>query len=376
MENFNFIELFIKSPDEFLLQSKTKINQLDREIALLLEERIFWHHGANLSLRKCEKSIPAFDLYFPQDNTLLSYCLDTIWKIQRKNIDPAIVNIVSFLGPRATYSEEAAITYFGERFFRLPCRTFDEVIEAVNQQVAQFAIIPFVNSTEGCVNNVFDMLLSVNVNISGHTIIPIRHNLLSTAPDISKIEFVHSHPQALAQCSEWLKRHGLDGQVTPVVSTASAVIEAKRNPRIAAIASKCASDIYEVPILYKNIENRRENRTRFLVLGGKAPATSGNDLTLLYAELENRPGSLFEFLEPCARRNISVAHFETRPSETIWSYRFYFEIFGHKDDPNLNAAIQEMIKLSSKLTVFGSYPAQEIVSPPARSSGLLMNCRD
>ncbi|MDG1444998.1 MAG: prephenate dehydratase [Methylophilaceae bacterium] len=224
---------------------------------------------------------------------------------------------IAFLGPLGTYTEEAALKQFGKGCNAIVCGSIDEVFRTLEADQADYAVVPVENSTEGAVGLTLDLLLSSSLIVSGEVTLPIHHCLLSKQTDISQISHVFSHGQSLSQCHEWLNRTLPTVQREAVTSNAYAAqmihdLVATDGTFAAAIASKRAAELFELNILAANIEDDPKNTTRFLVLGKHDVAASGKDKTSLALTTKNKPGAMFDLLEPLSRHGVSMTKLESR----------------------------------------------------------------
>ncbi|HEX2014011.1 MAG TPA: prephenate dehydratase domain-containing protein, partial [Nitrososphaera sp.] len=174
---------------------------------------------------------------------------------------------VAFQGERGAYGEMATIQYF-QRASLLPKKSFQDVFDAAQDGGADYAVVPVENSIEGSVNEIYDLLLQTRMGVIGEVYQRVRHCLIANK-GAKKIKYVHSHPQALAQCRNYLLKNGLEP--VPAYDTAGAVkmIKGKKMLDSAAIASKRAAELYDMKILDEDIQDRKNNYTRFLVLSPK-----------------------------------------------------------------------------------------------------------
>ncbi len=264
---------------------------------------------------------------------------------------------ISYLGPEGTYSEEAARRRFGAPAQLVPCATLDEVLLAAEKGQADVAVLPVENSTEGAVNRTLDLLLETKLQIIGEVDLAIHHQLLSKAQSLNSIEVVAAHPQALAQCREWLQRHLPDGEQRAVNSNAEAAKIAADDPSVAAIAGRQAAARYDLPIMAADIEDERDNTTRFLLVGGMPADPTGNDKTSLVCSVVNRPGALGELVAVLSDAGINMTKLGSRPTSTgVWDYVFYIDIDGHKEDAAVAAALQKLTDQTLFTKILGSYP--------------------
>jgi chorismate mutase/prephenate dehydratase len=264
---------------------------------------------------------------------------------------------VAYLGPQGTYSEEAARSQCGSACEYLAAETIDEAVGMVEGGRADLAVVPIENSTEGAVNRTLDLLLASELKICGEVMLPVRHQLISSAQKIDDITEVHAHPQALAQCRGWLAVKLPGARQVPAPSNAAAVQIAAKDGSLAAIAGVKAAEHYGLPILCQDIQDDSANATRFVVLGTAPAGRTDNDKTSLIWSVANQPGALAGALTILAAKNINMVKLESRPSkESKWEYVFYVDIDGHEQDELVAQALQELAKQLKLVKVIGSYP--------------------
>jgi chorismate mutase/prephenate dehydratase len=265
---------------------------------------------------------------------------------------------IAFLGPLGTFSESAATKHFGHAANLLPQGSIDDVFREVEAGHAHYAVVPVENSTEGAVGRTMDLLLATPLKICGETVVRVHQNLMTNETDLAKITKVYSHAQSLAQCHEWLNRMLPKAQRISVSSNAEAARKAAEEAGAAAIAGEAAAARYKLPKLAENIEDEPNNTTRFLVLGKHDSGISGCDKTSLIMSAPNRTGSLHELLLPLAQAGVSMSRLESRPTKNaLWEYVFYVDIEGHRDQPAIKTALEELASRAAYLKILGSYPA-------------------
>jgi chorismate mutase/prephenate dehydratase len=267
---------------------------------------------------------------------------------------------VAYLGPPGTFSERAAIKHFGHAAQPMPEPSIDEVYRAVESGAADFGVVPVENSTEGAVGRSLDLMPQTPRKVCGEVVLRIHHNLMAKEPpaDFAAIRRVFSHGQSLAQCHEWLNNNLPNAERIAVASNAEAARRAAEEADSAAVAGEMAAEHYGLAILAPNIEDEPNNTTRFLVLGDYEPGPSGRDKTSLVLSARNRAGAVYEMLTPFATRGVSMTKFESRPSKVaLWEYLFFVDIEGHRTDPQVEAALEEVSRIAGYLKVLGSYPA-------------------
>ena len=266
---------------------------------------------------------------------------------------------VAYLGPRGTFSERATLKHFGLAADALPTGSIDEVFRSVESGAADFGVIPVENSTEGAVGRSLDLMPQTPMKVCGEVIVRIHHNLMAKVPpkELSEIRRVFSHGQSLGQCHEWLNNNLPHAERVAVASNAEAARRAAEEPHSAAVAGEMAAAHYGLTILHANIEDEPNNTTRFLILGDYQPKPSGRDKTSLVLSARNRAGAVYEMLTPFASRGVSMTKFESRPSRVaLWEYLFFVDLEGHRDDPQVAEALEEVGRIAGYIKVLGSYP--------------------
>jgi len=264
---------------------------------------------------------------------------------------------IAYLGPSATFTHQAALLRFGSAASLVPARSIAEVFEEIERGRAEFGVVPVENSTEGSVNVTLDRLIDSELVITGELLLEIAHHLLSRAQDVAEIRTVCSHPQALAQCRQWLTSNLPEVTLEEVSSTSAAVERAGSDPTVAAVASDLAARLYALPVLSRRIEDNPFNTTRFLVLGRRAMPPTGKDKTSILCSLKHEVGALAAFLDPFARHGLNLTKIESRPTKRRpWEYVFFVDFEGHLDTPPVQAALSELRERCLFLKLLGSYP--------------------
>jgi chorismate mutase / prephenate dehydratase len=264
---------------------------------------------------------------------------------------------VAFLGPEGTFSQEAVLKQFGHSVRTLAVASIEEVFHDVEAGIADFGVVPVENSTEGTVSNTLDMLMTTPLLISGEVELRIRQHLLARMASLQDVRKVYSHQQSLAQCRAWLEQRLPGVEQVAVASNAEAARLAAREEGAAAIAGETAAEVYGLERLMANIEDRPDNTTRFVVIGRESAAPSSRDKTSLLLSSRHAAGALQELLTPLSRHGVSMTRIESRPSRRRkWDYVFFVDIEGHRDDPEVAAALRELEAAAAWCRVLGSYP--------------------
>jgi chorismate mutase/prephenate dehydratase len=268
---------------------------------------------------------------------------------------------VAFLGPAGTFSEQAALGFFGSSIVKVDCASIDEVFRTTTAGAADFGVVPVENSTEGVVARSLDLFLSTPLFIVGETSLSVQHNLLRKQDSLQQLGAVCAHPQALAQCHGWLSTHLPHVERRPVSSNAEGARLAGQDPALAAIASTRAATEYGLHVVSPGIQDDPHNRTRFAIVAHPErqpqPQASNHDCTSLVVSVVNRPGAVHDMLVPLKNHGVSMSRFESRPARSgQWEYYFYIDLQGHPDQPAVAAALRELRAVCAFFKLLGTYP--------------------
>lgn len=271
---------------------------------------------------------------------------------------------VAYLGPAGTFSEQAALQFFGSSIEHVSCSSIDEVFRAAASGGAGYGVVPVENSTEGVVSRSLDLFLNSPLHIVGETSLMVRHNLLRLSDSMADIEAVYAHPQALAQCQGWLTAHLPNAARHAVSSNAEGARLATTNPAWAGIASERAGTQFGLHTPAHGIQDDAFNRTRFAVIclpqTLPMPPASGKDCISLVVSVTNRPGAVHDLLVPLKDHGVSMTRFESRPARSgQWDYYFYIDLQGHPAQPHVAAALTELKQLCAFYKMLGAYPISE-----------------
>jgi chorismate mutase / prephenate dehydratase len=263
---------------------------------------------------------------------------------------------VAYLGPKYSYSHLAAINRFGEGPDLTPVATIKAVFESVHFRQTDFGIVPIENSTDGRIVDTLDMFARLPIQITGEVELAIHHHLLGKCSRGEVLE-VYSKPQALSQCREWLAKNLPQAKPIEMTSTAIAAQIAADKPGAAAIASLEAGTHYGLRVIDSNIEDNKNNVTRFAVIGGEAPHRTGHDKTGLMFEIAHKPGSLADSMLVFKRGRLNLTWIESFPmAGSKNEYLFFVELEGHQADSRVKRALEALRRKTARLEVLGSYP--------------------
>lgn len=264
---------------------------------------------------------------------------------------------IAYLGPQGTFSEEATLAFFGQSVDLYPVASLDDIFRSVETGQSQYGVVPIENSSEGAISRTLDLLLESGLLITGEISIPICHSLMSQSGNLQQITHVLAHPQALAQCQNWLTQHAPQLHREAVSSNAQAALDASTNPQFAAIASASAANTYGLKVVQESVQDDAHNRTRFIVIGHHIASPTGKDQTSLILSVKNEAGAVYKLLEPFAKHGVSMTRIESRPARKgTWEYHFYVDIEGHQDDPQVRVALEALQNITAFYKCTGSYP--------------------
>jgi prephenate dehydratase len=278
---------------------------------------------------------------------------------------------VAFLGPDGTFTEEALLASASQPVDKVSYPTVYETVMAVQNRACDRAFVPIENSLEGAVTATLDALAgeAEGVRIAGEVIHPIRHCLIAARGlEMGRVEKLFSHPQATAQCEQFLRRSLAHVQRVSVASTAEAVrlVAMQESEPCAAIGSRLAADNYACSLLAEGIEDRADNLTRFVWLAPLAAATTekaSKTSVVFWGFSDGSPGALVSVLEEFAKRNINLTKIESRPRRvSLGRYMFFADLEGGAQDPQVAQALAALSKRVETLRVLGSYTAAELSS--------------
>lgn len=286
--------------------------------------------------------------------------------ITSKNLETKLINlnsknlVVGFQGVPGSYSHQALLEYFGNKVKTKHVKEFEDIFLELQNNKIDYGVLPIENSSTGGISEVYDLLNKYNFSIIGEICIKVNHHLLAVnGSKIEDIDEVYSHPQAISQCSEYLKNNS-HWKLIPYSNTAKSAEfvknEGKKN--IAAIGSKSASELYGLEILKSNINSNSTNTTRFAILG-KQPINdnSHNKISVIFSTA-HKVGSLYKVLRSFSENNINLLKIESRPmKDKPWEYLFYTDFAGNLKDEKVLSAIESVKNNSYYFKLLGNYKA-------------------
>jgi len=366
---------------------RQKINEIDEELVSLFIERMAaaikigeYKAGKNLKIhdparemvivRKFSGRIEVdFDMkyveQFLENLMFLSRRLqkDVISRIQTpsKFEESGPVTAIGYQGEPGCYSDQVGLEYFGEGIFRLGCRSFRDVFEALGKGEIQYGILPIENSTSGSINEVYDLLREYDFQIVGEKYLKVEHNLLGIeGAELSDIKEVYSHQQGLIQCRNYLSGHP-EWKQKPYYDTAgSAEYIAKEGLKSkACIAGKNAASLYGLRIISENIQDNTNNSTRFVIIGKKGLDNEESDKVSIVISVSHKPGTLYGILKYFAEASCNLMKLESRPLEgKAWEYFFYVDFSGNLNEETTKNVLKVVEKECLYFRLLGNYKSE------------------
>jgi prephenate dehydratase/chorismate mutase len=343
---------------------RRKIDKVDRELLVLLQERM----GLALRSKKFKQSISDPDREEDVLQRAERLNLDLIQRSFARQLLKTIIEeskrlqeedrkLVAFQGEHGAYGEVASRRLVPGGAY-IPCLEFTDVFRGVEDGHLDLGVVPVENSLEGAVTQVNDLLTTTGLKVVGEAKVSVRHCLLATREtDYREIRLVYSHPQALAQCREFLMRNKLEPR--PYYDTAGAAkMLARENPKAAAaIASSLCAELYDLEIIKEGIEDGPANMTRFLLLAREARPNGGSKTSIVFAT-PHRAGRLFAVLKLFAEADINLTRIASMPLRSDPdNYCFFLDFEGATGQAKVAEVLEEMKALTISMKFLGSYPA-------------------
>lgn len=274
---------------------------------------------------------------------------------------------ISYLGPEHTNTHWAARKHFGSKASYHDAPTIEEVFHAVERRKVDYGVVPIENSLGGAVIHTLDRFIDfidTPVKIQGEIEQAIQHYLITQRrAELNGINIIYSHPQAFTQCRHWLEKNLPHATLRERDSTAEAVqyMLNKETTKLFPLKERAAIGPKELAKKYKlealSIPQEADNRTRFLILGLAEVNSSQRNKTSILIALKDQPGALYDALAPFKSKEINLTKIESRPSKRkTWEYYFFIDLEGHKSDPKIQQALEELKASVSLFRVLGSYP--------------------
>ena len=338
----------------------SQIKKLDQSIVDSVIERAGLVQ--QLSELKPGEMAPSADFKLPKNLPVTADALDSILREVVASSQQAIhLRRIAYLGPEDSYSHLTSIAQFGEASDLVPVATIGAVFDEVDSGGSDFGVVPLENSTHGRVSDTLEAFSKSDVLICGEVPMRIHHCLLGKGKR-SDVKHVYSKPQALAQCTHWLAEHLPGAEQHAWASTSDSARMAAENPEFAGIASAQAGARYGLKVLAANIEDQKDNVTRFAVIGKESATKTGDDKTALMLEIAHEPGSLADVMAVFKRQKLNMTWIESFPIPgSHGRYLFFIEFLGHATELHSRKAIAALEKKCTQLRVLGSYARGEVL---------------
>lgn len=347
---------------------RRKIDTIDKKLVELLNERA----ELSLAIGKIKRDHQA-GIYSPDREKQV---LDRIKAFNQGPMTPAAIEAIyreimsaslslekslniAYLGPKASFTNQAAMKKFGSQVNYVSCDNLGEIFTAVERQECDYGVVPIENSIEGAVTHTFDLLVDSDLKICSQIILEISHHLLSKTT-LNRINRIYSNPQVFGQCRHWLQANLPRVEQMEVSSTTRAAQIAAKTKDCACIASGLAAKVYNLEVLKKDIEDVAHNVTRFLVIANNDVPPTGKDRTSILFSIKDKVGALHSMLTPFSRNGINLTKIESRPSKRkVWDYYFFVDFEGHRLNKHVKRALDQLEGKCKYLKILGSYPALE-----------------
>ncbi|MHC4558654.1 MAG: prephenate dehydratase [Planctomycetota bacterium] len=348
-----------------LEELRKKIDDLDHQLVLLLNERARVVVEIGKLKNKTDKPVYAPDrekdvfarIAEANKGPLPDRCLVAIW---RELMSGSFVLErplrIGYLGPGGSFSHTAAMLKFGQSVEYEPLADIASIFDEVSKGHCDLGLAPVENTMGGGVIETLDALIDSDVKVCAEVLMSIHHNLLGNC-SLEEIEKIYSKPEVFAQCRNWLSATFKEAKTVPVASTARAAQLVVDEPRVAAIGSSVAAELYGLQIICENIEDIANNVTRFLVISREDAKPTGEDKTAILFSTAHKAGALADVLDVFKQYGINLTNIESRPSrKRQWEYYFFVDFLGHKTEKHIQEGLEESRKHCLQLSILGSFP--------------------
>jgi prephenate dehydratase/chorismate mutase/prephenate dehydratase len=341
---------------------RKKIDQTDSEILSLMSRRMLLSIRAgrlkkrirdekreeeiltNLRARQDRLLFPSFS------EELYSKIFTESKKLQRKNF-----KLAGFQGERGAFGESACEA-FDDSYIPVPCLEFSDVFEGVSNGELDFGVVPIENSSEGAISSVSHLVTEKNVNIIGEVVLPVHHSLLGLSNEsLEGVKVVYSHPQALAQCRNFIIDNKLEPRPYYDTAGAAAMIAKEKPTAAAAIAGRNCSDLYGLKVLEENIEDSKSNFTRFLVISGGKFLGKGNKCSITFST-KDKAGALFSVLGFFKEAGINLTMIESIPTrDSTGRAKFLIDFIGGYRNKKTIETLEKIKAQTTEFKLLGCY---------------------
>ena len=349
--------------EEGLLDLRNKLDNIDNTLLKLINERMEIVHQVGAL-----KAVSGGAIYRPEREKTIIDRLEKINKetngsLNRSAIEALFLEIfaisrnielpenVAYLGPEGSFTHQAAEGRFGAMSSYVSINSIKGIFREVDTKKAKFGVVPIENSSNGIVTDTITCLSDYNLKIIAEVILDIHHTLATTCDKVKDIKKIYSKDIAFEQCRKFLTNFGLDEvEWIPIESTTKAAKIAAKEPGSAAICPHVGAKLHNLPILFENIEDKDNNKTRFFIISDFENAQSGNDKTSILVKFPDRQGVLVEFLTDFNNAGINLTKIKSHIVEG--NSIFFIDFDGHKDDEKVKNILQ---KHKNSVKVLGSY---------------------
>lgn len=371
-----------------LAESRKKIDEIDREITRLFEERMDVANDVAAYKRSTGKKV-----YDPQreeeklrtlrgyassefNETAVEDLFRQIMSISRKyqyqTLGHAVHNIpfrqvegldvdsdtrIVYFGEKGAFTEQAMFEYFGENITSFHKTTFQEVMETVANGQAKYGVLPIENTSTGSITDIYDLLVKHDITIVAEHVVKVEQALLAKpGAKLDEITKVYSHPQGLMQCAPFLTEHGIEGEEFASTAGAAKKVAQEEDMTHAAIAGIRAAKAFGLEVLQEKINFQSQNFTRFIIISNQKVFLTGANKISIAFELKHEAGSLYNMLANFYYNDMNLTKIESRPMEgRSWEYRFFVDIEGNLMDAGVGNAMATIQEYASNLKILGNF---------------------
>ncbi|MBX2845238.1 MAG: prephenate dehydratase [Saprospiraceae bacterium] len=344
---------------------RARIDNLDNDLIELLDQRMqvikevgeLKRHQQSGIYRPEREKVIVDRLYERSKGLLSKAAIEAIFlEIFAVSRTLELPEKVAYLGPEGSFTHQAAENRFGATGSYFPLKTIKGVFDAIDSGRAVFGVIPIENNQAGAVTETIELLSERDVKIVAEMIEPVHFSLASVEDEVTQIHTIYSKDIAFRQCQNFLNEH-FDGDTNfiQVDSTSDAARRAKKSKGTASLCSLVAAKTFDIPILFYNVEDTADNRTRFLIISKEfRNQKSGHDKTSVLAKIKDEPGSLVDLLQAFEKRNINLTKIDSRPAKLGAQFKYWFliDFEGHHED---EAAQEIFAEFGDQMKLLGSY---------------------
>jgi len=339
---------------------RDKLDNIDDQLLKLINERMEVVHEVGVL-----KAHSGGAIYRPEREKAIIDRLESLneGKLNRAAIEALFLEIfaisrnlelpenVAYLGPEGSFTHQAAEARFGAMSAYVSVASIKGIFREVKTGKAKFGVVPIENSSNGIVTDTINCLSKHNMKIIAEVVLDIHHTLASTCDKIENIKRIYSKDIAFEQCRKFLTNFGLDEvELIPIESTTKAAKLAVKEPHSAAICPHVGAKLHNLPILFENIEDKDNNKTRFFIISDFENGQSGNDKTSILVEFPNKQGALVDFLTDFNAAGINLTKIKSHIVEG--NSIFFIDFDGHQDDENVKPVLE---RHKDTIKVLGSY---------------------